>query len=98
MNKKTARGSWLCSFLCSLIFLISPTFPIFMTSCTKGPSKAELEKQKNVLRVQISADPVTVDPSLSEDGLSMQIIHNVMDGLLGHDSQGKLIKQLAQSW
>ncbi len=69
-----------------------------MTGCTKGPSSAELEKQKNVLRVQISADPVTVDPSLSEDGLSMQIIHNVMDGLLSHDAQGKLANQIAQSW
>jgi oligopeptide transport system substrate-binding protein len=75
-----------------LISLISTAMG-FMTSCMKP-----LDKQKNVLKVQISADPVTVDPSLSEDGLSMQIIHNVMDGLLAHDAHGKLINQLADHW
>jgi oligopeptide transport system substrate-binding protein len=48
--------------------------------------------------VQLQAEPVTLDPALAEDGTSLLVLSNVMDGLVGHDSRGKLEPRLAESF
>lgn len=53
--------------------------------------------EKGVLRVQLTADPVTLDPSFAEDGIALRILHNSMDGLVGYDGEGKLQFRLAES-
>ncbi|MGE0614006.1 MAG: peptide ABC transporter substrate-binding protein [Bacteriovoracia bacterium] len=50
------------------------------------------------LRVQLSSEAVSLDPSLAEDGLSLKIISNIMDGLVGYDGAGKLVPRLAESY
>jgi ABC-type oligopeptide transport system substrate-binding subunit len=47
------------------------------------------------LRVQLPAEPVTLDPSLAEDGAALRILGNTMDGLVGYDGEGKLLPLLA---
>lgn len=73
--------------LISLIFLISFSF----AACSRAPDPA-------VLHVQLSGEPVSLDPVLSEDGLSMQVLGNTMDGLVGYDGSGRLQLRLAQSY
>lgn len=48
------------------------------------------------LRVQLTAEPVTLDPSLAEDGISIRILGNTMDGLVGYDARGKVVLRLAE--
>ncbi len=52
-------------------------------------------QNQGLLRVQLSAEPVSLDPSLAEDGVSLQVLNQVMEGLVGNDSDGKLENRLA---
>jgi len=60
-------------------------------SCSRAPDPS-------ILRVQLSAEPVSLDPALSEDGVSMQVLGNTMEGLVGYDGSGRLQLRLAQSY
>jgi oligopeptide transport system substrate-binding protein len=71
--------------LTSVLFLMS------VASCSRG-------EDPSVLRVQLSAEPVSLDPALSEDGVSMQVLGNTMEGLVGYDGSGRLQMRLAQSY
>lgn len=62
------------------------------TSCTSRKPPAD------TLRVTLGAEPVTLDPAKAEDGVSMKVLGNIMDGLVGYDSEGKLEPMLAESW
>ena len=66
-------------------------------SISLGCTRKKLEA-KFALQVQLASEPVSLDPSLAEDGASMRVLANVMDGLLCHDGQGKLRNCLAQSF
>lgn len=59
-----------------------------------SPKVHELSRS---LRVQLGGVPVSLDPVKSEDGLSLRVLVNVMDGLLGYDGQGRLQNLLASS-
>ncbi|MCC7442137.1 MAG: peptide ABC transporter substrate-binding protein [Bdellovibrionales bacterium] len=52
----------------------------------------------NEIVAQLSAEPVTLDPSRAEDGHALRVLMNVMDGLVGYDEQGTLQLQLAESY
>jgi oligopeptide transport system substrate-binding protein len=47
------------------------------------------------LQMQLWAEPVSLDPALAEDGVALRVLGNVMDGLMGVDSQGNLEHRLA---
>jgi oligopeptide transport system substrate-binding protein len=55
-------------------------------------------KAAEPLRVQLSSEPVSLDPARAEDGVSLRILGNVMEGLVGYDGQGKLVNRLAASF
>ncbi|MBC7693033.1 MAG: peptide ABC transporter substrate-binding protein [Methylotenera sp.] len=42
-------------------------------------------------------DPVSLDPTLVEDGGAFKVVANTMQGLVGYDGAGKLQNQLAES-
>ena len=50
----------------------------------------------DILRVQLGAEPVSLDPTLAEDGASLQILCNTMEGLVGYDGAGDLQNQIAE--
>jgi oligopeptide transport system substrate-binding protein len=50
------------------------------------------------MRIQLSHEPISLDPTLAEDGVSLQVLSNLWDGLLAYDPSGALIKKLAQSY
>ncbi len=64
------------------------------TACQRHGGSAE---EGETLRVQHWGEPVSLDLSLAEDLLSLQILANIDDGLLGYDSAGKLELRLAES-
>jgi oligopeptide transport system substrate-binding protein len=63
-------------------------------TCAESPRGREAHS----LRVQLATEPVSLDPALAEDGASLRVINNVMDGLVGYDGEGKLVNRLAASY
>jgi oligopeptide transport system substrate-binding protein len=56
------------------------------------------ERLDAVIRVHLTSDPVTLDPWLAEDGISLRILNNVMQGLVEYDLEGNLQPAMAESW
>lgn len=72
----------------SLLILIS--FSLVLLSCS---FKSRSSDQS--LRIQLGGVPVSLDPAQAEDGLSLRILANVMEGLVGYDGAGQLKNRLA---
>lgn len=51
----------------------------------------------HTLQIHFSAEPVSLDPSLAEDGASLRVLHNLFDGLTAYDGAGKLSLRAAES-
>ncbi len=49
------------------------------------------------VRIQLSGEPASVDPSLAEDGLALKILSNSAEGLVGFDGKGKLMLRAART-
>ncbi len=62
-------------------------------SCTKVKSD-----RTNTLHVQLVNEPISLDPLLAEDGVSLQVLNNLHQGLLGYDGEGKLQNRLAEKY
>src|SRR5687768_1345738 len=58
----------------------------------------DLPSSKSALRVQLPYEPISLDPSLAEDGVSLQVLNNIWDGLVGYDARGQLQNRLAESY
>jgi len=56
------------------------------------------ERLDAVVRIHLTSDPVTLDPWLAEDGISLRILNNVMQGLVEYDLDGNLQPAMAESW
>ena len=52
----------------------------------------------SAIQVQLTAEPASLDPTLSEDGVSLRILQNTMEGLVGYDGSGQLQNRLAESY
>lgn len=50
------------------------------------------------LRVQLTSEPVTLDPSLAEDGSALKVLAQTHEGLVGYDGGSHLVLRLAQSY
>jgi oligopeptide transport system substrate-binding protein len=53
---------------------------------------------EKVLRVNMNADPLTIDPSRTTEVTSALVIMNCFEGLMGFDTDGKLIPVAAESY
>ena len=56
---------------------------------------AEAEK---VLKVNMTSDPATIDPSRTTETVSALVIMNCFEGLMGFDADGKLVPVAAESY
>lgn len=73
----------------SLLACWGCAFSLALVSCfSKSPNQG-------ILRVQLPADPVSLDPALAEDGHSLRVLSNVMYGLYRYDGAGSLRPQIA---
>jgi oligopeptide transport system substrate-binding protein len=81
---------WLC-------FLVFPALQLALSGL--GCSDRGRERQgTSTLRVQLGAEPMTLDPARTEDGVAMKILGNTMDGLVGYDNAGHLESRLADTY
>jgi oligopeptide transport system substrate-binding protein len=65
------------------------------------PGQADLTAAaaaEKVLRSNFVSDPVTIDPSLTTEISSAQVILNCFEGLMGYDAAGKLVTAAAESY
>jgi oligopeptide transport system substrate-binding protein len=76
--------------------LLAPVLALVFCSCTDR--HASPGAASDPIQVQLTSEPVSLDPALAEDGISMQVLGNVMDGLVGHDADGSVRPWLARSW
>jgi oligopeptide transport system substrate-binding protein len=67
-------------------------FALIIQSC----KSRELLKDDSTLKIQMTAEPVTLDFSQSEDGISLKILNFLMDGLTGYDEKGNLVNRIAK--
>jgi ABC-type oligopeptide transport system substrate-binding subunit len=68
-------------------------FPIFLclfvsSASASSPNPAEI-------RIQLAANPSSLDPAIADDDYSVKVLLNTMDGLFGYDPTGKLENRLA---
>ena len=71
------------------------------TSCTRfwgGASSSHSKAGSRPLRIHLTGEPVSIDPTQAEDGLSLKILANLMDGLVGYDNSGELRLRLARGF
>lgn len=50
------------------------------------------------LRIQLATEPASLDPTLAEDGASLLVLCNTMEGLVGYDGAGELKMLSAESY
>lgn len=67
-----------------------------LTGCIRS-DKVAVRPSSDPIRFQVSSEPVSLDPSLIEDGNGLRLIANLMDGLVGYDGGGQLRFRLAES-
>jgi oligopeptide transport system substrate-binding protein len=75
-----------------LVFALALGLAVVSAACTGNRPPA------GALRVQLPGDPISLDPARAEDGISLRVLGNVMEGLVGYDGGGKLQPRLAESW
>jgi len=68
-----------------------------LTACVFSLCACARTVNRPVLRYQLGAEPVSLDPALAEDGVSLQVLSNTMLGLVGYDGAGKLQNRLAET-
>jgi oligopeptide transport system substrate-binding protein len=69
-------------------------FTVILGSVVFAPADAA----EKVLRSNFVSDPITIDPSLTTEISSAQVIMNCFEGLMGYDSSGKLVPAAAKSY
>lgn len=52
----------------------------------------------NVLRYAIISDPTTLDPATVEDGTTIDLLHNVFEGLVVWDEKSNIAPGIAEKW
>jgi len=78
----------------ALVFFLALSCIKKNDSALDAPLQPDPEK---TIRVQLAAEPLSLDPALAEDGMALRIICNVMEGLVGYDNSGRLANRLAAS-
>lgn len=68
---------------------------LFLSSCQIWDRG---EDDHKTLHFQLSADPVSLDPTAAEDGNSLKILALTQDTLLRLSSKGELVPGLAERW
>ncbi len=70
-------------------------FSIILLSCSNH-SKEEINK--NEIVINLAPEPLTIDPTLNTDNLTMIYILHAFEGLTKKDEQNKIIGGAAESW
>ena len=93
MKKPNTLQRLLCLLLALALML---ALGVSLAGCA-GPSSGANGETKTV-RINISADPDSLDPWLSSATDTEAIFHNVFEGLCLYDTAGDIVPGLAESW
>lgn len=63
--------------------------------CTRSPDGSS---NKLSLKIELAGEPASLDPTLAEDGASLKVLCNTMEGLVGYDGAGRLVLMMAESY
>lgn len=69
-----------------VFFLI---FSLFIAGCGGGDSDAGSENNNQVLKLNISGEPTSIDPAKAFDGDSMEVVNNLFEGLTRLDENSR---------
>jgi len=69
---------------------------LICTVALTAASPAFAAKQEFNMRIQ--SEPPTLDWSLATDNVSINLLHNLMEGLAGYDAKLRPIPALAEKW
>jgi len=67
---------------------------LWMTGCSGEPSAVE----NKTLRLAVSTEPPTLDWSLATDGVSFNVLTNIMEGLTQYNERLEPIPAIAKRW
>lgn len=66
--------------------------------CGGGKFGSEQNKQDHVLSSPIPTNPTSFDPASVEDGDTIEVLHEIFEGLVIYDEHNQLVPNLATSW
>jgi oligopeptide transport system substrate-binding protein len=70
-----------------------------ITGCgNHGESSVSAPPASNILRLAMTTDPTTLDPALVQDGVTIDLLQQIYEGLVEWTPQNKLAPALATSW
>lgn len=84
-------GKPLCVLGLGVLALVSA---LWIAGCSDEPSAVE----SNTLRIAVTTEPPTLDWSLATDGVSFNVLTNIMEGLTQYNEQLEPIPAIAKRW
>ena len=97
-----ARVRWFLSsevlYMTAWIRIFLLPLSLFLISCTPHFESVPPKSAKNTLVVALSDDPSTLDWNKATDGISLEVVSNLMVGLTRFDQNLKVVPNLAKSW
>jgi ABC-type oligopeptide transport system substrate-binding subunit len=75
--------------------LILSSLALFVIGCGH---RAPIGPQGNTLRVAMTAEPTTFDPAMVQDGVTIDLLQQIYEGLVQWTPQNTLAPALATSW
>ncbi len=80
----------------SVISLVTLSSGVVMSGCVGR--NAGGGKVTGVLRYALTAEPTTLDPALVTDGPTIDLLHNIYEGLVGWNDSNEVVPLGAEKW
>ena len=80
------------------IFFLLFSLVFFLVSCSPNFEHVPPKSSKTTLVVALSDDPSTLDWNKATDGISLEIVSNLMSGLTKFDRDLNVVPNLAERW
>lgn len=82
--------------IASVISLVTLSSGVVMSGCVGR--NAGGGKVTGVLRYALTAEPTTLDPALVTDGPTIDLLHNIYEGLVGWNDSNEVVPLGAEKW
>lgn len=78
---------------------IALVFVVLLAGCAKRDFRSqEFESAPSELVAAIGINPATLDPAVSQDTITNDLILHVFEGLVGWSADNRIVPKLAESW
>jgi len=82
----------------TVALIVIAVLAAFTAVLGQGCNRASSPTPPARLRIQFGTEPVSLDPALAEDGISLHLLSNVMEGLVGYTAKGSIENRLAENY